>query len=388
MHLYLYHRGFPRQDSAIHQGVAKAVAGLAGGLVANGASVTVLCENERASEVVSNEGYRILCFERKDTTDPHDRLRFSLAPGLRSYIARSKTAIDLVIVNGMFYRPLTQMSALLNKHAIPYIVAPHDPFHPYLFEKKRLRKRAYWYLFEKRMLKRARAIQVLDERHTKWLRRRGINRPTIVTPNGFNADNVPKLETLSWSQTDEVKLIFLGRIDIHNKGLDLLLEALTKVSLPPNLSLTVQGPDQGGVASLNDLAERLGLCGKVHIKNPDYSQSSTQLIGEHDIFCLPSRFEGFGLAALEAMLAGRVLLVSDIAGITPHVETSGCGVSVQPTPESIGAGLRTLLTRRDDWKTMGLQGRRYALNVLDWKKIAAKALPQFERFATEKRKIR
>ena len=39
----------------------------------------------------------------------------------------------------------------------------------------------------------------------------------------------------------------------------------------------------------------------------------------HDLFVLPSRFEGFGLSALEAMLAARPVLVSDVAGLAPHI---------------------------------------------------------------------
>ena len=104
-----------------------------------------------------------------------------------------------------------------------------------------------------------------------------------------------------------------------------------------------------------------------------------QIIADHDVFCLPSRFEGFGLAALEAMLAARVLLVSEIAGIARHVRAADCGIVVEATTESIGAGLQTLLRRRDEWREMGLRGRRYALANLQWKSIAAGALRDYER---------
>ena len=376
MHIYFYYRGFPAKDEPIHQGLSKAVAGLAAGLVANGAKVTVLTEQRSNSEFMTKKGYRVLCFERTDADDTKNQLKLFLAPGLLDYLRQNKSEVDVVVINGMFHRPLTQMGSALRKLSIPYIVAPHDPFHPNLFKSSRLKKLAYWYLFEQRMLVGARAIQVLDERHALWLRRRGVQRPIIATPNGFDTENISDLENFPWSQTDEVNLIFLGRVDVYNKGLDLLLEALAELD---SIHLTIQGPNQGGVANLRAMAESLGLGSRVQIKDPDYSKSSTQIIGEHDIFCLPSRYEGFGLAALEAMLTGRVILVSDIAGVAPHVKVSGCGIVVEPTPASIRTGLEQLLARKSEWRQMGLKGRDYVLKHLHWNELAAKALAEYEK---------
>lgn len=77
------------------------------------------------------------------------------------------------------------------------------------------------------------------------------------------------------------------------------------------------------------------------------------------------------------MLAGRVLLISEVAGIAPHVKASGCGIVVALEVSSIKAGLMELLQRRSEWKDMGLSGRRYALKHLDWKSIAPNALEQY-----------
>jgi glycosyltransferase involved in cell wall biosynthesis len=78
------------------------------------------------------------------------------------------------------------------------------------------------------------------------------------------------------------------------------------------------------------------------------------------------------------MLAGRVLLlISEVAGIALHVKASGCGVVVAPEVSAIKVGLMELLQRRSEWKEMGLSGRRYALEHLDWQSIAHKALDQY-----------
>jgi glycosyltransferase involved in cell wall biosynthesis len=80
---------------------------------------------------------------------------------------------------------------------------------------------------------------------------------------------------------------------------------------------------------------------------------------------------------MEAMLAGRVLVVSDIAGIAPYVQASDCGVVVKSEPQAIKSGILSLLARRSEWKEMGLRGRQYILENLHWQKIAARAMEEY-----------
>jgi glycosyltransferase involved in cell wall biosynthesis len=75
------------------------------------------------------------------------------------------------------------------------------------------------------------------------------------------------------------------------------------------------------------------------------------------------------------------LLVSERAGIAPHVAASGCGVLVSPDPASVRAGLLHLLARRSEWADMGLRGRRYAIEHLPWTRVAARALDHYRRLA-------
>jgi glycosyltransferase involved in cell wall biosynthesis len=77
------------------------------------------------------------------------------------------------------------------------------------------------------------------------------------------------------------------------------------------------------------------------------------------------------------MLAGRVLIISEVAGLAPHVAASGCGIVVAPTVKGIQSGMQQLLERRDQWSAMGLRGRDYALKRLDWSVIAQESLEQY-----------
>lgn len=85
------------------------------------------------------------------------------------------------------------------------------------------------------------------------------------------------------------------------------------------------------------------------------------------------------MAALEAMLAARPILVSDVAGIAQHVRKSGCGIVVSSNVESIRNGFVELLDRRSEWEEMGRRGREYALDNLTWDKIGERALSEYRR---------
>ena len=157
----------------------------------------------------------------------------------------------------------------------------------------------------------------------------------------------------------------------------MLIDAFTQIT-ETSSNLTIQGPDWGDKKRLQQRADSILPSEAVSFLEPDYTMSASSIIAEYDIFCLPSRFDGFGLSALEAMLAGRVLLVSEVAGIAPHIKASGCGVVVKPETSAIKAGLSELIQRRSEWKRMGLNGRHYILEHLQWNKIASAALDQYK----------
>lgn len=377
MRLYLYLRNFPAEGQNFNNryaGLIKSVHGLASGLAANGADVTILSEASPTHTTVQQSlaGYTIRCFAQPVQHRP----TFKLSSDLRRYLRQNLHPSDLVILNGILHPTLYSLSRILRRQRVPYIVAPHDPYTPEFFRRSRHKKWPYWYLLERPMLQQAIGIQVLDKRHQQCLRHLGITTDVIETPNGFHPED-SHFEPAPWQPGTPVRLMFLGRFDAYNKGLDLLVEAVHDLSRRHPLQLTFQGSIGDDRAALEARVAELNL---QHVKflDPDYTQAPSQLIQHHDVFCVPSRFEGFSLAALEAMLAGRVLLVSEIAGVAPHINASDCGVVVQPAVTSIKAGLEQLLQRRDEWVEMGDRGRRYVLDELCWKNIATTALNHYQ----------
>jgi glycosyltransferase involved in cell wall biosynthesis len=113
-------------------------------------------------------------------------------------------------------------------------------------------------------------------------------------------------------------VIFLGRIDDSSKGVLWLPEILRH--LPQEIRLTVagDGPDLSRLRRMSaDLGERITFLGAVSPARVG------QLLSEHSIFLMPSRYEGYPVALIEAMAAGCVPVASQIKGVTSAIVTHG-----------------------------------------------------------------
>ena len=378
MNIYLYLKHFPPAGDKFTGGPSKSIHGFASGLTACGAKVTILCERPKASSIVTKYGYKIECF-----ANPKESLTFSIPNSLKNFLIEKITTQDIVILNGLFFPSVYSISQILKQQKKYYIISPRVAYHPFIFQKNPYLKWFYWFLLEKRLLKQAQALQLQDKRQAQWLHNLGVKTPIVEVPNGFSPRDVISLQSLEWRTESIPQLFYFGRIDAHQKALDLLLQAFARINQHLEAKLTIQGPDDGDQEKLIKMAQKLNIANKVTFLEAEYHRSPSEIMANYDIFCLPSRFEGFANSALEAMLAGRVLLVSQDDGVTPHVQASGCGVAVEPEVSAIETGLKQLLSCRSQWQKMGLQGREYVLKNLHWQQISTHALADYQKLLYE-----
>lgn len=110
-------------------------------------------------------------------------------------------------------------------------------------------------------------------------------------------------------------ILFLGRIDINQKGLDLLLWAYAKVVDKINYPLVIagNGPDE---EKLKTMIKNLELEKHVKMIGPTYGEKKFKVLSEALYVAIPSRNEGFSLFALEALASGLPLASFDIPGLS------------------------------------------------------------------------
>lgn len=146
--------------------------------------------------------------------------------------------------------------------------------------------------------------------------------------------------------------LFVGRFD-RQKGLDLFLSAMTQLGHRANAyAVGGQVLGDGGAGDWPDNIEAPGWVDRLTVH--EYMQSVDALV-------VPSRWEGFGLVALEAMRAGRPVLAARVGGLQDLVEDGKTGFLFEP---NCADALRDALERAlaSDMAAMGRAARERFLN--------------------------
>jgi glycosyltransferase involved in cell wall biosynthesis len=143
----------------------------------------------------------------------------------------------------------------------------------------------------------------------------------------------------------------VGRLEPAGKGQDILFEVLAGPAWTTRdwrLHLYGDGEDRGG---LERWAQRLGLAGRVVFEG--HVAEVEQIWSQNHALVLPSRIEGLPLAVIEAMLCGRPVVATDVAG-SEVVEDGVTGfLADAPTVSSLGNAIERFWARREDAREIG-----------------------------------
>jgi glycosyltransferase involved in cell wall biosynthesis len=178
----------------------------------------------------------------------------------------------------------------------------------------------------------------LDEPPAAW----GENPPSPVAP-------------------DAVVLLAVARLTAQ-KGLDVAIRALPAIrEREPRAELVVlgEGPDRD---ALERLAAELGIADAVHLlgRVPDVAA----WLRRADVLVHPARWEGFGLALLEAMLASLPVVATRVSSIPEIVVDGETGILVEPEdPQALAAAVARALEGAGGLGAAGLARARSEFSV-------------------------
>jgi len=199
-----------------------------------------------------------------------------------------------------------------------------------------------------------------------------------VIPNGIDMD---------FLESDEPEgdyILFLSRIDIYHKGLDILIDAFARIAAKsPEIRLVLAGYE---FDSVDKLTQRLpaGIRERVSYAGFVSGEEKRRILGGARVFVLPSRIEAHPISILEAMACGRAVLVSDIAELK-FVEDNKLGLTFPSgSIDGLAEKLDLLLKDYDLRKKLGDQGREFARNNL-WDSVALQFETALELTAREKK---
>ncbi len=154
---------------------------------------------------------------------------------------------------------------------------------------------------------------------------------------------------------DDCLVGFVGRLD-EQKGIPTLLEAMKIVSKKnPRIKLILAG-DGNLKESIKQFSVRNKLDHNIYLAG--FREDIPAFLKAMDFAVVPSYWEGFCYAALEAMAAGKAVIGSRTSSIPELVADNETGILVAPrSPEELANAIINLSENPSLQKTMGEHGR-------------------------------
>jgi glycosyltransferase involved in cell wall biosynthesis len=209
----------------------------------------------------------------------------------------------------------------------------------------------------------------------------GISLRGIIIPLGVEEQRLEDRErSVPFSTLERFhKLLFLSRLD-PKKNVEGLLRAFAQLEqrrTKATLMIAGDGPLEY-VASLKELARSLSIAQQVvwlgHIEG---AQKSAAFMAA-DVFVLPSFSENFGIAAVEALLAGLPCVLGEGVAIAKDVKEAGAGLITPPEPVAIRQALEQILGDDVLRRGMSARGREFARHQYSTRTMAERLITLYQ----------
>jgi glycosyltransferase involved in cell wall biosynthesis len=233
-------------------------------------------------------------------------------------------------------------------------------------------------------LARARAITATGlHLATETTRYTPLSTPVTVVPYGVDLQRFQPVER---DRDGPFTVGAVSRLS-PEKGLSYLIEAFAELRRrhggKVRLQIAGEGPER---AQLEAQIRRLGIEESVELCGWLEYDAVPAFLAGLDVFCLPSTYEGFGVAAVEASACGRPVVASKVHGIPDVVRDGVTGLLVPPADAgALAAALSELVDDTGRRRAMGDAGRNYVAAHYDWQQNAHQMELVYERVLDEPR---
>lgn len=283
-------------------GLETAVAGLAAALVDRGHDVEVVTLDRGFADdrALPDATWRGVRYRRLPRVGPR---RWPFARGLVAAV-RGADVVHVHGIDGLADQLLARRAAV----GAPIGVSTHGGF---LHTDRHRALKAVWLRTATRYtLARADAVWFTSEADRRVFAAAGVRGE--VMPNGVDVARFAAIRR----RPEPGRWVVVGRVDVH-KGLDDLIDTLAVLARrdPRPFTVEVIGPEArpGLIRALRERARARGVADRVSCSGAVTDAQVDAALAGAELALFPSRYEGFGLAVVEAMAAGVPVVVNGIA---------------------------------------------------------------------------
>lgn len=300
---------------------------------------------------------------------------YTISLPLQRWLTQSVRNYDLIHIHGLFSHANTAAARAARHAGVPYIIRPYGVLNRYGVTQRRpwLKKLSLRWI-EGPLLRGAAAVHFTHQEEANQASLHGIPLRSVIIPIGLEPIDLPLPEDQS-----PPTILYLSRLN-PVKNLESLLHAWSQLaSRFPEWRLLIAGdgsPDYA--AQLESLAASLHLGNQVEWLAHVGGSQKAQLLANASIFVLPSFSENFGIAAAEALLAGKACILTPGVAIASDAATRKAAIIAGPDENSLASALESLITQPDLRKNLSEQAHLYANDNLSTKRMAAQLIALYQ----------
>lgn len=332
----------------------------------------IVPQHIRSQEELANVGFINIKNEKIDAVC--NQMDFA-KPFALSKLDKPFQKPDLVVFHEVYYVEYLAIGRYLKKNSVPYIIIPHGSLRDEAQKKKRLKKTTANILLFNRFIHGAAAIQCLSQKEL------GSTRFSCRKFIGTNGVNMPDTRKVVFSE-DSVRFLYIGRLETHIKGLDILLEAVglrADVMREKHCTLDIYGPDyEGQYKRIEEFIREKKLGDIVCLHHEISGAEKERMLLAADVFIQTSRSEGMPLGLLEAMSYGLPCVITEGTSLGEYVRQYDAGWVAETDAEAIAAAMEKAIEEKNRWQLKSENARKLAEENFSWEKITEKTIEQYE----------
>jgi len=281
---------------------------------------------------------------------------------------------NIVIFHSTYIIEHVKIARMLKINKIPYVIVPRGGFSKGAKHIKKWKKKLGDFLIFKKYFNSPNSFQFL----TKVEKDESVYRTDhdFILPNGINNPKIKKTDSIG----SNINIIFIGRLDIYHKGLDLLVDAVALIKNKlevENVSIDLYGPDvRNSKKKLIQLIASNKIDNIIKINDSIFSEEKTKVLCNADIFIQTSRFEGLPMGILEALSVGLPCILTPGTNLSKEVKDYFAGIEVMPDSKSISIGMLTMIDYVKSGKSLTENAITLASNY-SWESIAKKSIDKY-----------
>lgn len=275
---------------------------------------------------------------------------------------------DIVVVEEFYCFPFEKTLQDVRKSQIPFVIIPRSELTEQAQSKKKIKKKIGNMLYFNSLARNASAIQYLSEQEKKESEKQWKTKSFII-PNGTDV----MVDYEKKFSHDRMHAVYIGRYEMYQKGLDILVEAVTKrqdLLRQNNFKITMYGVDQEGtVSQLMEDIKKLGIEDLFEINECVFGEEKRKVLLSADLFIMTSRFEGMPMGLIEALAYGLPVLVTRGTNMLDEIKGSKAGWIAENDANSVAHAFEMMIRDKCQMQKISLSSKALARNY-SWEHLA------------------